>query len=194
VVSGKPGLSADVVTVDGKKDTRLISATSHNGTDMVVTSTVTLKDGRGYGVLVRASAVKGNDDDKNGNDQENANGSKLSGYLVEYDPGYSAVVPGYGPALVLRLTDRGSTCSTPLALTRMPDAIAAAGAHRLVIVVRGDALTATVDDTTVLDVSSLSSAIAAVPCKMATPAGDEVGLQNWAQAGSSVVFSHTTLN
>jgi hypothetical protein len=211
LASGKADVGVDAVSMENKTEARVISTVSRTDADLVLMSTITLKEGRGYGVTVRASTdadpkpetdSKGNDskssnDSKSGSDANGKaeDGKKLSGYLFEYDPGYSKIVPGYGPALVLRLQYRDSACSTPMALTKMPDSIASAGAHRLAIVVKGDTFYATIDDVVVFDLASLSTAESSVPCKMPTPTGTQVGLSNWGSgADASVVFAHTTLN
>ena len=189
LVAGRSTPTGDSVAIEKKNETRLLSALTRTGTDATLISNVTLREGRGYAVSVRTSV-----ENATAVGTDNDTGKKLSGYVIEYDPGYSTAVANYGPAMVLRLQYKGTACSTPMALTKMPASVAAAGAHRVAIVVKGDSLYANVDDTVVFDVASLSALAASSPCRVPLPNGNQVGVWNWSDGGSAVTFSHTTVN
>jgi DNA-binding response OmpR family regulator len=159
-------------------DFSAVTNTGRKSTNQALMTSVTLKDGQGYGVWSRASI------DTN---------KKLSGYLVEFDPNYSNIVKGYGPAMVLRMQDKGKQCSAPLATTKMSSALAAAGTHRVAVVTNGDSLYATVDDVVVLNVASLAKAATAVSCKSTAPTGTEAGVRLLNNVALTA-YSTTTLN
>jgi hypothetical protein len=178
LLHGKATASGTTVRTEKGGEARLVARTALPRDDLTLMSTVTLTEGRGYGLYFRAGVEK----------------RRLSGYLFEYDPGYDAVVPGHGPAFVLRVQHQDKECATPLAVSKMPPRVAAAGAHRVALVAKGDRLYATVDDVVAFEVPSLSAALAASRCAMPAPAGRQVGLRSSGLGGSKVTFDRTMVN
>jgi len=110
---------------------------------------------------------------------------------MQYDPGY-AKVSSFGPALLLRLWSRGSECGTPLAKVPFPAGVATYAPHQFTVVVKGDALYATIDGKTVFNVPSLAAAVKANGCGMPAPTGTEIGFRTWND--TTATFTGTTLN
>jgi hypothetical protein len=176
---GRPGLSGTTVTAPADSEVRLLTKATRTSADMVLSSTVQLKSGRRYGMWVRAGQM---------------NNGKVSALQVEFDPGYSKTVSNYGPALVLRSHHANASCAQPLAVAKLPAALAAAGPHQVMVVAKGDTLTASVDGVAVLTVPNLSTVNAASPCKFPLAAGTKAGLRTMSGDNASVVFTGTTLN
>ena len=177
LVFGQAKISGNLVDMPNGSETRVVSVARRSTQDMVMTTTATLRSGWGYGIWVRANV--------NG-------GAAVSGYSVQYDPGY-AKVSSFGKALLLRQWQNGSECGTPIAKVPFPAGVAENAPHQFTVVAKGDSLYVQIDGKTVFDVPSLTKAVAASPCKYAMPTGTDIGFRTWG-AGTSAVFDGTTLS
>ena len=171
-VIGKTG----TVTVTTPGENRIISTRVRTSSDMIFTSDITLNSGWGYGIWARATF------DKVGG---------ATGYSFQYDPGY-ANVSTFGQALLLRQWNAGIECGTPIQAVHWPAGMSTYAKHHVVVVVQGDQLYATIDNTVVFNVPSLSKAVAASPCKMPAPIGKTIGMRTWNTAPTT--FENTTLS
>jgi hypothetical protein len=178
VVYGAAEISGNDVAVTTAGERRIMSTLKRTTQDMVFTTTAHLKSGWGYGIWARADVSAG--------------GAAVSGYSMQYDPGYANVNPGFGKALLLRLWSKGSECGTPLAKVPFPAGVGVYDPHRFTVVVKGDTLFATIDDKVVFNVPSLAAAVKANGCGMPAPTGTEIGFRTWNT--STATFSGTTLN
>jgi len=161
---------------NSKGEVSAITRTARTTSDMALMSDVTVKEGHGYAIWARASIDPG---------------QKISGYLLEYDPNYAQ--QNTGPTMVLRIQQRGSLCSTPLAVTKVAAALATPGVHKIAVVTNGNSLYATVDNTVVLNLPSLSAAVTASPCRTSVPTGLNAGVR-FVNSDGLTVFARTTLN
>lgn len=171
VVSGKATLSGTTVDVSIAGETRITSLRERRSSDVVVTTTATLRGGQGYGIWTRASL------------QDPAG---VSGYSFQYD----AV---YGNAFVLRQWSAGKECTVPLKVTKMPADLAVYSPHKLVVTAAGDSISATLDGVAVFDLPKLAATVAASSCKLPLPAGTDAGFRTWG-AGTSALFVDTVLS
>jgi hypothetical protein len=172
--TGKLAFTGDTITADGTSETRAL--TNANRSDQALSSTVTLKEGRGYGFWTRAGISKNN---------------KISGYVVEYDTQY-AVGKTVQPTMVLRMFSESKECSRPLVATKLTPQLIAAGPHKVSIIAKGDVLTATLDGAIVVNVPSLAAAVTSAGCKYAAPTGTQQGIKTWNKA--AVQFGHYAVN
>lgn len=178
LVRGKATVTADAIT-SGRKggETSILANARTTTANLALGSTVAVRAGRGYGVWMRASV------DKN---------KKISGYLVAYDPGYAKNSPSIGPSIALRTQYQDKLCTAPLAVVKVPTKIAASETQRLLVIVNGDTLYATIDDTVVLDLPSIA-AVTPASCG-AAPNGSQAGFWVPGDSDSATTFTHTTLN
>lgn len=135
-----------------------VGSTARASTNMVLTTTATLKSGWGYGIWARANV---------------GTGASVTGYSVQYDPGYGRV-SSFGKAILLRQWSQGRECGTHLAIAHFPAGLPENAAHRVTVVVKGDTLYLSVDGNVVFDVPSLAAAMKASNCGMAAPTGTEI--------------------
>jgi hypothetical protein len=176
VVYGQAKISGNTVDVTTTGERRIMSTTKRTSQDMVLTTTAALHTGLGYGVWARANLT---------------NGSSVTGYSFQYDPGY-ATVSSFGKALLLRLWNNGRECGTPLAKVPFPAGVDVYSPHDIMVVVKGDTLYATIDGKVVFNVDSLKDAVAKNGCGMSAPTGSEIGFRTW--SSSTATFTNTTLS
>ena len=170
VVYGRATLKDGVVDMPFASENRVMSTRTRTTSDMVLTTTATLRYGWGYGVWFRA--------------QTTADG-KIDGYTFQYDP-------MFGNKFIIRIWNNGRECSTPLAATPFPRGFQENVAHLLTVVVKGDSVWATIDGAEVFRVDSLTAAIASSRCGYYAPNGTQIGFRTWST--SSAVFENTTLS
>ncbi len=180
LVFGKADIKGNYVDMRYGNESRVMSTIKRDTQDAVFTTEATLRSGWGYGIWTRASL---------------SNGSKVSGYSFQYDPGYANVNPGFGKALLLRVWDSGRECGNPVARVKWPEGLDVNAAHKVVVVDKGDTLYASIDGIKMFDVPSLKAAMKSSGCSanFAEPNGTEVGFRSW-NATSSVFFENTTLS
>jgi len=183
LVYGKAALSGNVVDMNNGSETRVISQKPMTQSDMALTSKATLRSGSGYGIWLRAHLPT------------NATNASVSGYTMQYDPGY-AKVNSFGPALLLRVWDTGKECGTPLGRVKWPAGLDVNVQHRVTAVVQGDSLWMSIDGTKLFAVPSLHDAMGSSGCAAAgfkEPSGNQIGFRTWG-SGTSAIFEDTTLN
>ena len=183
LVYGKAAITGNVVDMNNGAETRVISQKPMTKDDMALTTKATLRTGWGYGVWLRAHLPT------------NANNAAVSGYTMQYDPGYGRV-NSFGPALLLRVWDTGKECSTPLTRVKWPAGLEVNSQHLITAVAQGDALWMSIDGTRLFAVPSLKAAMASSGCAAAgfkEPTGNQIGFRTWGD-GTSTVFEETTLN
>ena len=183
LVYGRAAITGNVVDMNNGSETRVISQKPMTQEDMALTTKATLRTGWGYGIWLRAHLPT------------NANNASVSGYTMQYDPGYGRL-NSFGPALLLRVWDTGKECSTPLARVKWPAGLEVNSQHLVTAVVQGDALWMSIDGTRLFAVPSLSAAMASSGCAAAgfkEPSGNQIGFRTWG-SGTSAVFEETTLN
>ena len=95
-------------------------------------------------------------------------------------------------AFIIRHWYQGRECWQPIAKTGFPKDFDIFGTHRLVVVVEGDTVWATVDGQEVFRVPSLQQAVAGSPCRWPLPEGTRIGFRTWST--TSAVFEGTTLS
>jgi hypothetical protein len=177
VVYGSATVKGNAVDVTSSGERRIMSTTTHTGQDMALSTTAYLHTGWGYGIWVRADTSAG--------------GASVSGYSMQYDPGY-ANVSSFGRALLLRLWSKGSECGSPLALVHFPAGVEVYAPHRFMVVIKGDTLFASIDEKVVFNVASLSTAVKNTGCGMPAPTGTQIGFRTWSD--TTATFTGTTLN
>jgi len=183
LVYGRADITGNVVDMSYGGEARVISQKPATSQDMALTTQATLKSGWGYGIWLRAFLPA------------NANNASISGYTMQYDPGYGRI-NSFGPALLLRVWDNGKECSTPLARVKWPAGLEVNARHQVSAVVQGDALYMSIAGNRLFAVSSLKGALAPSGCAAAgfkEPAGDQIGFRTWG-SGTAAVFEQTTLN
>ncbi len=180
LVFGKADIQGNYVDMKYGNESRVMSTTKRTSKDAVFTTEATLRAGWGYGIWTRASL---------------SNGSKVSGFSFQYDPGYANVSPSFGKALLLRVWDSGRECGTPVAKVKWPSGLDVNGEHKVVVVNEADTLYASIDGIKMFDVPSLKAAMKSSGCaaSFTEPDGTEVGFRSW-NASSSVFFKNTTLS
>lgn len=183
LVFGKAAITGNVVDMNNGSETRVISQKPMTQRDMALTTKATLRSGWGYGIWLRAHLPT------------NATNASVSGYTMQYDPGYGRI-NSFGPALLLRVWDTGKECSTPLARVKWPAGLAVNSQHLITAVVQGDALWMSINGTRLFAVPSLSAAMASSGCAAAgfkEPSGNQIGFRTWG-SGTSAIFEESTLN
>lgn len=183
LVFGRADISGNVVDMAYGSESRAISQKPMTQPDMALTTRATLRAGWGYGIWLRAHLPT------------NANNASVSGYTMQYDPGYGRL-NSFGPALLLRVWDTGRECSTPLARVKWPAGLAVHDPHQVSAVVQGDSLYMSIDGTRLFAVGSLKAALSSSGCAAAgfkEPSGNQIGFRTWG-SGTSAVFEETTLN
>jgi hypothetical protein len=168
LVSGKAQISGTKVFIN--YGSRVLSTRPRTSADMVFISSVNFEQGNGWGVWARSRWT----------------GSYVhSGYTFQYDTGYDN-------KFIIRLWREDKECGSPIAQTRFPSTMSAYGKHRVVVIVSGDSIYATVDGNRIFDVPSLTRAIADSKCTMPPPDGDQVGLRTWT-SNTRVTFTDTAV-
>ena len=183
LVLGKATIKGNVVDMDNGSETRVISQKPMTNPDMALTTRATLRSGWGYGIWLRAHLPAG------------ANNAAVSGYTMQYDPGYGKV-SSFGPALLLRVWDSGKECGTPLAKVKWPAGLDVNATHDVSAVVQGDSLYMSIEGNRLFAVASLSEVMKTSGCSSAgfkAPTGNQIGFRTW-NAGTSAIFEGTTLN
>ena len=183
LVYGRANITGNVVDMNSGSETRVISQKPMTQPDMALTTRATLRSGWGYGIWLRAHLPT------------NANNASVSGYTMQYDPGYGRV-NSFGPALLLRVWDTGKECSTPLARVKWPAGLEVNAQHLVTAVVQGDSLWMSIDGTRLFAVPSLSAARVSSGCAAAgfrEPSGVQIGFRTWG-SDTSALFEGTTLN
>jgi Fibronectin type III domain len=183
LVYGKAAITGNMVDMNNGSETRVISQKPMTQPDMALTTKATLRSGWGYGVWLRAHLPT------------NANNASVSGYTMQYDPGYGRI-NSFGPALLLRVWDTGKECSTPLARVKWPTGLEVNTQHLITAVVQGDALWMSIDGVRLFAVPSLTAAMGSSGCAAAgfkEPSGNQIGFRAWG-SGTSAVFEESTLN
>ena len=178
LVMGRATIAGNNVDMVFGNETRVVSTVPRTSPDMVYSTQATLTSGWGYGIWSRATL---------------SGGAAMSGYTVQYDPGYQFVQPSFGKALLLRVWSKGSECGTPLARVKWPTGLEVAATHQITVVTKGDTLYATIDGIKMFDVPSLKAALAASRCNMPEPMGSQVGFRTWSPTGKAT-FRNTTIN
>lgn len=177
LVYGKADIKGNFVDMRHGNESRVMSTTKRDSENAVFTTEATLRSGWGYGIWTRAKV----------------DGSKVSGYSFQYDPGYANVNAGFGKALLLRLWEDGKECGNPITKVKWPAGLDVNAKHKIVVVNENDTLYASIDGLKMFDVPSLKKAIKQSGCAMNEPHGTEVGFRSW-NGNSSAVFENTTLN
>lgn len=177
-VYGSAAISGNEVDMSAGSESRVLSLRHTGSADMAMQTDARLKSGWGYAVWVRANLAN--------------SGAGVTGYSIQYDPGY-AKVNSFGKAFLLRQWTAGSECGTPLARVKMPDSISVYDTHKMTAVIKGDSLYMSIDGVRVFDVPSLKQARDTSGCKMAEPTGRDVGLRKW-NAETGVSFRNTTVS
>ena len=183
LVYGRADITGNVVDMGNGSETRVISQKPMTQPDMALTTRATLRSGWGYGIWLRAELPA------------NANNAAISGYTMQYDPGYGRV-NSFGPALLLRVWDSGKECSTPLARVKWPQGLEVNSKHLVTAVTQGDSLWMSIDGTRLFAVPSLSDARVSSGCAAAgfkEPNGTQIGFRTWG-SGTSAIFEESTLN
>ncbi|MEI6622099.1 MAG: fibronectin type III domain-containing protein [Actinomycetes bacterium] len=182
IVRGSPTITGTDITVPagGAYDMWAVSTLPRTSQDMVLSTQATLTSGYGYGVWARASV--------------NQYGV-ISGYSMQYDPGYATVDAKFGKALLLRLWTNSNECGNPLARVKMPDSLAVSAPHQYTVVLKGDTLYAQVDGITLFNVPSLAQAIhdSGCPASFTVPNGTQVGFRTW-NTSTAATFHNTQVN
>lgn len=182
LVFGKAVITGNVVDMNNGSETRVISQKPMTKADMALTTKATLRSGWGYGVWLRA-------------DLPSTTNASVSGYTMQYDPGYGRV-SSFGPALLLRVWDSGKECGTPLARVKWPTGLDVNSQHLITAVAQGDSLWMSIDGTRLFAVPSLSAARVSSGCAAAgfkEPTGTQIGFRTWG-SGTSAIFEESTLN
>ena len=169
VVRGAATITDKMVSLSVAGENRVLSTKPLATPDMVFSTDATLKSGAGYGVWFRASLDSSN---------------RINGYTFQYDP-------LYGNAFIIRHWYQGTECATPIAKTAFPAGFAINAKHRLIVVVQGDTIWASVDGVEMFRVASLKTAAANSPCKYPLPTGTRIGFRTWNT--SPATFENTTL-
>lgn len=183
LVYGRAVITGNVVDMNHGSESRVISQKPMTQPDMALTTRATLRSGWGYGIWLRAHLPT------------NANNASVSGYTMQYDPGYGRI-NSFGPALLLRVWDTGRECSTPLARVKWPEGLEVNAAHLVTAVIQGDSLWMSIDGTRLFAVGSLREAMASSGCAAAgfkEPSGNQIGFRTWG-TGTSALFEENTLN
>ncbi|WP_407345321.1 hypothetical protein [Pengzhenrongella phosphoraccumulans] len=178
LIFGRSTIAGNAVDNTFGNEARVISITPRTSPDMVYSTEATLVSGGGYGIWTRASV---------------STGASVSGYTFQYDPGYAAVQPGFGKALLLRVWSNGAECGNPIAKVQWPVGLEVNATHQVTVVTRGDTLFATIDGIKMFDVASLKGALADSKCNMPEPTGSQVGFRTWSATGKAT-FRNTTIN
>jgi hypothetical protein len=172
VVGGKAEIAGETVFIN--YGSRVLSVRPRTSQDMVFASDVDFQKGNGWGVYTRSTWDAGH---------------VTTGYSFQYDT-------GIGNKFIIRLWtgDKSSDreCGTPIAATAFPAGMSAFGKHRVVVVVSGDSLYATVDGIRMFDVPSLTKAITDSKCAMPVPTGTQVALRTWT-SDTLITFKDTTV-
>ncbi|MGA2165807.1 MAG: hypothetical protein ABSH36_15250, partial [Solirubrobacteraceae bacterium] len=157
--------AAGVVDMTGSGERRALAGPV-TGTDYTVTADVTFISGEGgYGIFLRANAPEGG-----------------TSYVVQVDHGFGEII--------LRERQSELELSTPLARAKPPAGFVWYGQpHLLSVTIQGNALTATVDGTQVLNVPSLTEASAfatarstGITVPIVPPLAGSYGLRAWSVA------------
>ena len=183
LVYGRANITGNVVDMPYGSETRVISQKPMTQPDMALTTNATLRAGWGYGIWLRAQLPT------------NTNNAAVSGYTMQYDPGYGKV-NSFGPALLLRVWDGGKECGTPLARVKWPVGLAVNDKHLVSAVVKGDSLYMSIEGNRLFAVGSLKDVMKSSGCAAAgfkEPSGNQIGFRTW-NDGTSAVFEGTTLN
>lgn len=172
VIGGKAEITGNKVFIN--YGSRVLSVRPRTSQDMLFASDVDFQQGNGWGVYTRSAWDSGH---------------VTTGYSFQYDT-------GLGNKFIIRLwTGDKSTdkeCGTPVAQTKFPAGMTVFGKHRVVVVVSGDSLYATVDGVRMFDVPSLTKAITDSKCAMPVPNGTQVALRTWT-SDTLITFTDTTL-
>lgn len=169
IVRGSATITNTMVSLSVAGENRVLSTKPLATPDMVFSTDATLKSGAGYGVWFRASLDASN---------------RINGFTFQYDP-------LYGNAFIIRHWYQGVECPTPIAKTVFPSGFAVNAKHRLIVVVQGDTIWASVDGIEMFRVASLKTAAANSPCKYPLPTGTRIGFRTWNT--SPATFENTTL-
>jgi hypothetical protein len=147
---------------------RRVLAGPPTATDYTVTSTATLRSGAGYGVYVRASVDAG---------------TKLTGYCVQVDHGYS------NGQIVVREILGDAELTVPLAHVAVPTGFTWYGTpHILAVTVKGNTMSVSLDGTKTLAIADLAAASAAsvkyaygAESTLTPPTAGGYGLRTWGE-------------
>ncbi len=152
------------VVMDHGEGERRVLAGSPNATNYTVTANATLNYGSGYGVYVRATV----DPD-----------TKLTGYCVQLDHGYGAVL--------VRLVENDVELGAPVAQVAMPSDFDYNAPHVMSVTVSGNTMSVTLDGTPLIDVPDLDAAVAAAGTSSGVdtplvPLSGGYGFRAWSQS------------
>ena len=178
LVYGQATIGDNEVNLNKGGEARVVSTLPSSSQDMVFTTEAKLDKGTGYGIWTRANL---------------ATGAAVSGYSFQFDPGYAAVNPSFGKALLLRVWQDGRECGTPIAKVKWPTNLKVNESNRVMVVTKGDSLYATIDGVRMFDVPSLKGALASSSCGMKEPSGTQVGFRAWG-SDTHASFHGTTIN
>lgn len=171
VVLGSASISGQTVDITKAGEVRVLDTRALVSENATLTTTATLHAGQGYGIWVRATHETDNTD---------------SGYSVQLDP-------GVGNRIIVRHWSHNVECSVPLATAAYPAGFDPFTPHEVQVGVHGEELQATFDGKKVIQLPSLTRAIAASACpKLPVPHGTRVGFRSW--GSSSSTFVGTSLN
>ena len=170
VVMGAASISGQTVDITKAGEVRVLDTRKLVTEDATITTTATLHFGQGYGIWVRATHETDNTD---------------SGYAVQLDP-------GVGNKIIIRHWSHNAECSTPLVTVNYPAGFDALKPHEVQVGVHGENLVASFDGVKVINVPSLTKAVAASACpKFPVLHGTRVGFRSWGTSSST--FVGTTL-
>lgn len=183
LVHGRADISGNVVDMRYGNESRVLSKKAQVSQDQVVTTKATLHSGMGYGIWLRGSLP------------DNARNAAISGWSMQYDPGYGRI-NSFGPALLLRVWDNGRECSTPVERVKWPEGLDTYTEHKISAQVQGDSLYMTIDGKRLFSVGSLTESLQKSGCAQKgfrEPTGDQVGFRTWG-GDTKAIFKETTLN
>ena len=170
VVMGAASISGQTVDITKAGEVRVLDTRKLVTEDATITTTATLHSGQGYGIWVRATHETDNTD---------------SGYSVQLDP-------GVGNKIIVRHWSHNTECSTALVTAAYPAGFDALKPHEVQVGVHGENLVASFDGVKVINVPSLTKAVAASACpKYPVLHGTRVGFRSWGTSSST--FVGTTL-
>jgi len=171
VVMGSASISGQTVDITKAGEVRVLDTRALVSEDATLTTTATLHAGSGYGIWVRATHETDNTD---------------SGYAVQLDP-------GWGNKVIVRHWSHNVECSSPLTFTAFPAGFDPYKPHEVKVGVHGETLVATFDGIQLINIPSLTKAVAASNCpSFPVLHGTRVGFRSW--GNSSSTFVGTALN
>jgi hypothetical protein len=168
-IRGTATITTTAVTMGASGENRVINSAGGN-TNLSFTTTASIPSGNGYGMWIRGTFNTGS-------------GQVNSAYSFQADP-------GFGGVFIIRQWRNDAECN-PIASTPFYPGYNPTVPHRVNVTTSGNTLTVTVDGTTVINIPSLTAAIAAGSCPTwPAPTGVRYGFRTWAGAAT---FTNTII-